>query len=436
MPRHGNPKNAVAAKKSAKNSKKQSLNTKSSADFSLPRLALSDDSNEKTWASLPKTIPSQADKKNKKKRKHEIENENEPTRSENDESESKRLRSGHSPLQKSVSPLPLMGEKKRKKQDKSSIELHLASSKPNKPRSTKSKAPNQFSKTSSSKDVTHTKPRPEHSNIRNLESNEDVSEDENSVIEKIVPYQQLKAVTKKISRARIEEKWSALPPSCVDHISHLLQDVERSAIASLNDDRKKQASLTVQAISRKISSKVSKGLPFPRSSRKNRDDDFDFEKILNHSRSLENQLTPALHANKLLGLELKKEQEYLKLEEDKLTELRTNAKKELVLRNETTKKFHPILQENHIKDDFDFEDVGLESISEERDCPLIFNVHDTGKVATLAKEIHGHVVSLHNNIKQVDCVREAILRGKAALQANLFNHLTDEEYNDVVFGLE
>ena len=73
-------------------------------------------------------------------------------------------------------------------------------------------------------------------------------------------------------------------------------------------------------------SKISKGLPFPPARRSRREDDFDFEKILDHNRALESLLTPALHANELLESELIKTKMLLESEEGILAQLETNAK--------------------------------------------------------------------------------------------------------------
>ena len=174
----------------------------------------------------------------------------------------------------------------------------------------------------------------------------------------IIPeYQHLATITRKVSRTTIDSKWDGLPSSCVDRISELLQDIQRPVVVRLSDDQKrKQASAALQAISRRLISKISRGLPFPPSIRNNREDDFNFEKIIDHNRALEYQLTPALHANKLLEAELAKEKEKLVAEQAYLDELEGNAKAEATKRKQNARNIHALLQPSGPRDTEDQDD--------------------------------------------------------------------------------
>ena len=158
-------------------------------------------------------------------------------------------------------------------------------------------------------------------------------------------YQHLQAVTRKVSRHIIDAKWEPLPSGCVERISQFLQDLQRPVVIRYNDERKKtQSSTALQMISRRLVSKVSKGLPFPQGTRNHREDDFDFEKILDHNRALEAQLTPALHANELLEAQVSKELACLEFEQETLVRLEANAKTEAGLRSEAARRLHSLLQ--------------------------------------------------------------------------------------------
>jgi CENP-Q, a CENPA-CAD centromere complex subunit len=158
-------------------------------------------------------------------------------------------------------------------------------------------------------------------------------------------YQHLQAVTRKVSLHIIDAKWEPLPSGCVERISQFLQDLQRPVVIRYNDERKKtQSSTALQMISRRLVSKVSKGLPFPQGTRNHREDDFDFEKILDHNRALEAQLTPALHANELLEAQVSKELACLEFEQETLVRLEANAKTEAGLRSEAARRLHSLLQ--------------------------------------------------------------------------------------------
>jgi hypothetical protein len=163
--------------------------------------------------------------------------------------------------------------------------------------------------------------------------------------ERPLTYQHLAEVTHRVSRQAIETKWESLPPACIERVSSLLEDTQRPVVVRLGDERKRtQASTALQMVSRRLVSKISKGLPFPQSTGARREDDFDFEKILDRCRDLEAQLTLALHANDLLESELGKENAHLEAEEDALSQLLTNAKIEASRRKEAGRKLHVLLQ--------------------------------------------------------------------------------------------
>ena len=129
----------------------------------------------------------------------------------------------------------------------------------------------------------------------------------------------------------------------------MVHDLQRPVVVHLNDDRKRtEANTTLHMISRRLISKISKGLPFPPAIRANREEDFDFEKILDHNRALEAQLTPTLHRNELLEAELAKETAQLESEHAVLVVLEANAKSQAVARKDAGRKVHPLLQSDSV----------------------------------------------------------------------------------------
>lgn len=178
----------------------------------------------------------------------------------------------------------------------------------------------------------------------------------------LLNYQHLEAVTRRVSRQTIEAKWEALPPIGIERISQLLGDLQRPVVARLNDERKKtQAGTALEGISRKLITKISRGIPFPPGTRNHREDDFDFEKILDHNRALEAQLTPTLHSNELLEAELSKEMARLESDMEILAELERNAKTEASVRNQAGRKLHSVLQPDGSTREIELlkDDIGL-----------------------------------------------------------------------------
>ena len=186
------------------------------------------------------------------------------------------------------------------------------------------------------------------------------SEGEGSEREETPPYQCLTAVTRQIPRHTINSKWEPLPPGGVEHVSQLLHDIQRPAVIHLNDERRRtQASTALQMVSRRLIKKISK-IPFPQGTRSHREDDLNFEKILDYNRTLESVLTPVLHANELLEAEMIKETALLQAEQSALEELTTNAKSEASLRNEAGRKLHSLLlSDGPSVEKEELEDIGL-----------------------------------------------------------------------------
>ncbi|QSZ33356.1 hypothetical protein DSL72_002944 [Monilinia vaccinii-corymbosi] len=247
-------------------------------------------------------------------------------------------------------------------------------------------------------------------------------------------YRHLAAVTRRVSHETINTKWASLPPGCLDKISELMIDVQRPVVLQIRDERKKiQASTAIQMISRRLLNRVRKGMPFPKGTRTNPEDDFDFEKILDYNRALEAQLTPVLHSNDLLEAELRREEILLENEEKYLTELESNSKAEATSRRQAARKAHPLLQFEVDSTQKRFSDnIGIDK--EAVASPITFNNSKYRDLEGIAKSINGHVDSIKGNLQQVEGMTEAMAKSKASVQAVLFNHLDLEQYNDVVLG--
>jgi hypothetical protein len=161
-------------------------------------------------------------------------------------------------------------------------------------------------------------------------------------------YQHLAAVTRGVSRHIIDTKWEPLPATAVDRVSQLLNDVERSVVMRLQDEHKRtQASTAVQMVARRLHRKLTRGQPFPPSTRPLPEEDFDFEKILDSSRALEARLTPILHSIELLKAETAKEEALLEADAATLEALDANAKAEASRRKRAEKTLHDILRDDN-----------------------------------------------------------------------------------------
>lgn len=154
-------------------------------------------------------------------------------------------------------------------------------------------------------------------------------------------YQCIAPVVRGVSRHIIDSKWAPLPSNAIERIVVLLNEVERSVVMRLRDDHKRtQAGAAIKMVSRRLHRKLSRGQPFPPSTRPQPEEDFDFEKILDSSGALEAKLTPILHSIGLLKAVAKREEAMLDAEVMALDELKGNAKVHESQRYNTTRKLH------------------------------------------------------------------------------------------------
>ncbi|RKF55193.1 hypothetical protein GcM3_203009 [Golovinomyces cichoracearum] len=243
------------------------------------------------------------------------------------------------------------------------------------------------------------------------------------------------AVSNSKSRDVIKSKQRTLPPLIIERISKLLQEVQLPVLVTfLGSRRRLQASTALKSISRSLVRKVSKIISFPKVNQINYKKFLDFQKTQDSCRSLETQLTLALHSNKLLQSALRKELRLLRTQQKKLTELDNNSKRELILRNEIARKLHSVLQTepdvNHVSlnEDIEFE-YEFRNISEAKD----FDQNE--ELSKLIKSICNHVNSIESNIGQVGDFSESIARSKANLQDSLFDHFRGSEYEEIIMGI-
>ncbi|KAG9232182.1 exocyst complex component Sec6-domain-containing protein [Amylocarpus encephaloides] len=332
--------------------------------------------------------------------------------------------------------LPELSEQRSpKKGSKSSKTLKSASSQaPAINSQPRQKKPARPSGEQSSRSKRRAKDDPELHGNKRRRSNQVYNENE-SEEEEEPDYQRLIPVIRKVNHGVIEAKWDALPSGCIDLISDLLEATQRPVIARLKDEnQRRQAKSALQLIARKLISKMKKGVPFPGAGSRSREEEFNFEKVIDRNRILEGQLTADIDANKLLDETLKKEIALLESEQETLAILEANAKTESAIRKEAGRKTHPLLQSAATASTGDPADSTLGDM-QSRLMPSLGNYKDDALIKVV-QDIESHVDSLNGNVMQLAGIPEAMSKAKAAVQATLFDHLESTRYEDVVLGGE
>lgn len=161
----------------------------------------------------------------------------------------------------------------------------------------------------------------------------------------VTEYQHLEAVERKVSRQTIDSRWEPLSGVAIERVTQLMGDVEKSVVMRLRDEKKRnQAATAINLVARRLQRKLIRGLPFPPSTRPQKQEDFNLENILDNNAALENRLTPMIHSIELLKAEIKKETLLLDRDSRNLERLEANAKADAARRKKDIRNNHFLLQ--------------------------------------------------------------------------------------------
>ncbi|KAK1596623.1 CENP-Q, a CENPA-CAD centromere complex subunit-domain-containing protein, partial [Colletotrichum navitas] len=256
-------------------------------------------------------------------------------------------------------------------------------------------------------------------------------------------YRHIAPRARQIPRSTIEENWSPLAPQSLAHVSSLLRLSERPVLQRLaaNEKRRDQAASAIRLVTRRLTKKLSRGLPFPpatapptgsRSSKKHdadggRTEELNFERVIENVAALEKQLDPLLHAIKLLKAEKERDERALEADYESLTTLEANARSEARNFKDNLRKTHVLVPEKRGTAGTAGRDAG----GNEHDFK--FDLEDD-ELRGLAGQVGSHMESMRNNLQQIDGVLPQIVRTRAALQNVLFKQLDQQNYENVLFG--
>ncbi|WDK10570.1 hypothetical protein CGRA01v4_01849 [Colletotrichum graminicola] len=268
-------------------------------------------------------------------------------------------------------------------------------------------------------------------------------------------YRHIAPRARQIPRSMIEENWSPLAPQSLAHVSSLLRLSERPVLQRLaaNEKRRDQAASAIRLVTRRLTKKLSRGLPFPpatapptgsRSSKKHdtdggRTEELNFERVIEDVAALEKQLDPLLHAIKLLKAEKERDERALEADYESLTMLEANARSEARNFKDNLRKTHVLVPEKKGSAGAAGRDVGgnehdFKFVPDENVSGTLFKDLEDDELRGLAGQVGSHMESMRNNLQQIDGVLPQIVRTRAALQDVLFKHLGQQNYENVLFG--
>ncbi|ELR08147.1 hypothetical protein VC83_08905 [Pseudogymnoascus destructans] len=250
-----------------------------------------------------------------------------------------------------------------------------------------------------------------------------------------LPFQHLEPVECRISHNTIDSTWEHLPATARDRAMQLLGDIEKSVVQRLRDERKRtQASIAIQMVTRRLGRKIARGLPFPPGSRPQREEDFDFERILDATRKQEGLLTPALHARELLKAEIRREEVMLEREKQALEKLEKNAAAERGRRKAEAKKLDPSLAKRggEVVEWGGHDQLNL--ADEQTTADVLEDAKIDDDLRPIMEELQNHLESMENNFKQVEGIIPAIEKSEASIRATLLTQIDEQRYEQIIMG--
>lgn len=175
----------------------------------------------------------------------------------------------------------------------------------------------------------------------------------------IPPYRKLVTHTRLIALKTMTSKWAPLEQEALAAVQTVLADCARPVLShvgaakgSNSERRQEQCRLAISATTRRLRSKLTKGIPFPpaaghigritKASRRGgtRESDFDFDSTLECVKALEQQLNPLQHSITLLEGQRRREERTLEADYAALRQLETNAQAETRTWRDRTRRLH------------------------------------------------------------------------------------------------
>ncbi|KAI0006964.1 CENP-Q, a CENPA-CAD centromere complex subunit-domain-containing protein [Xylariaceae sp. FL0662B] len=249
------------------------------------------------------------------------------------------------------------------------------------------------------------------------------------------PYRHLTTRTRRVPLDTIQTKWAPLDAPSVSTVTTLLQSASRPILLRLNNpQRHRHAAGALNAVGKRLRSKLARGFPFPPATTSGRrDDELEFERITSGIEALGAQLDPLLHGVELLRRERDRAERDLEREYKVLGQLGANAQAEAREKRDQLRKMHvlvpPRLAEAEADDD-DARDVAPAG----RGAGKVFADLGDTELAELAGRVGNHMESMRGNLQQIDGVAPAMARSRALLRAALQPHLGREQMEGVVLG--
>ncbi|KAK0613748.1 CENP-Q, a CENPA-CAD centromere complex subunit-domain-containing protein [Immersiella caudata] len=263
-------------------------------------------------------------------------------------------------------------------------------------------------------------------------------------------YRHLTSRTRQIPRSTIAAKWTALDDGAIAAIDSIVTDASRPVLFRLRDrdQRHQQAQAILRTFTKRLHTKLVKGMPFPPPSTSaatgrgaaaagasGYEAELDFERTVDAIQALEKTLDPLLHSVALLTAEKEREEAALERDYRSLKTLETNARAEARGWRERGKRDHILAPGlGPVDEAAESGEDKLELANKKTATSGVFEGLEGEELMTLSKQIGSHMESMKGNLQQIDGVLPAIVKTRAALQGVLHWYLDPAQYDQAVLG--
>ncbi|KAL0258931.1 hypothetical protein SLS55_006436 [Diplodia seriata] len=270
----------------------------------------------------------------------------------------------------------------------------------------------------------------------------------------------LKPRTRHISQSVITTKWRPAPLPAQAAARALFVAAKRPVVEAAGrksstagggvmgdgyDKRKAEAEATLASVLRRLEKQIPR-IPFP-SMKGPAADAFELEKVVERNRGLEMQLTPAVHAVKLLKDAVGKEEKVLEGEMEELDMLERRAREAERRGKERGKRgLHPVLKRFRAGDERvgggredSVDEIRMATTDRRRpetngDEDVEAELEGDEQLAPVLEQLRGHLESMHANLEQVEGLDEAMNGARVTLDGVLRAKLGEERYEELVLS--
>ena len=139
-------------------------------------------------------------------------------------------------------------------------------------------------------------------------------------------------------------------------------------------------------------------------------------------------MTAHVHSTSILKVEIEKERRLLNEDKKELEHLERALRDEEARRQRHNKGLHPLAKREEQHNSRDPSIHGKSWLGSENTGPSCGDMENDASLATLLKQLHSHLGSMHNNTSSIEQIQLAMDTSQAALDSFTWRFLDKDKY--------